>query len=166
MKEKFEIGYEVGLKKWFLQSWSKNRWNRGQVIVKDSCIRLNNVVCDTYSWADSHNELLSHGRFRFYSGNDIIIKQNDSIADSIHIKGKEKLEFKKYNVKKALLKYNISSMSWTILFDDKELETCDIKGVINVEAMEDPIRVILYDVEILYSWLVTLINCKLEISKI
>lgn len=165
MKGKFEIGFEVGLKKWFVQSWSKNRWNRGQIIVKDSCIKLDNVICDTYSWADSHNELLSHGRLRFYEGNDITIKQNEAIANSIHVEGKDKLNFTKYHSKKALLKYNISSMSWTLILDDgKELETCDIKGIINVEVTDEPIRAVLFDVEILYSWFVTLINCNLDIK--
>ncbi len=161
-----DIGFDTRNYLWFLNFWSNTRWMRGSVYVHDGKIILDKVMLDTYAWNDITNDKTSHGRFRFYDNVKIDMPISEPpLCDYIKLTGKsDKLAFTKYEVKEAILKYKRATMEWEIKIGDTKLYTKDIKGMISGRIDDKPRLFIATDVTILHSWLVTLINCPLEIK--
>lgn len=166
MGSQFDIGFDTRKKLWFIEGSASTRWKNSMLLVKDSNIKLENVLVDSYCWADPQNEIISHGRIRFYGGNKIEAKGDESVLDSIKVTGRsDKFKFIEIEAEKVLIKYNLPSMDWALNIDGTELITKDIKGLISGTLLKDKLRFELKGVKLLYSNLVTLINPELKILK-
>lgn len=164
MNGQIDIGFDVTEKKWFVAFRTKNRWDKGVQYVENGNIILHNVNIDTYSYADQQNDKTSHGRFRFYSDNDVAAK-GMPIPESIDIRGpKQSLEFTKVVGVDVMVKYILDGMMWEIQCDGKSYFTRDIKGCVSGTFSENPIRFKTDNVTFLHSELVTLFGTNLEIK--
>lgn len=126
------------------------------------------MIVDTYSWNEPNNPELTHGRLRCYPNRaDIVMKQSDGKMDEITLTGKAPMKFTKFFAKNLEIKYDIKTMNWHLIIDDKEmLVTRTFIGQIDTKKFTDnPIRIYLENVELLFSWAVTLINTPLELKK-
>lgn len=165
-----DIGFDTGKKLWFIQSWTDNRIFLGLQLVKDSNIKLNNVLCDTYAWAPNtqagESATTSHGRFRFSEG-DIEIKRDDAIAQSIKIKGlNDTLQLIEFNPNKIIVQYNLPSMDWTLDMDGNRFITMNLVGVLTGSLLKEKLRFVIENPKsVLYSSAITIINSNLMVRQ-
>ncbi len=153
-----DIGFNTGLKKWFIQGMNDSRHVLGQVHLKDSNITLKNVVCDTYAWADQQQDGLTHGRLRYYDGTKQEIQGTSALAESVKIEGDmQPFKFVKLHGK-AILKYNIQNLSWSLIIDGNEYITKNIVGKISGTTQKDKIRFLIDESDFLFNTYITLIN--------
>jgi len=155
-----DIGFATDVRRWFITFFSTTRWiiNTFQVYKK---LSLKNVTIDTYAWADTDKEDLSHGRFRFFGDTDIEIITDSNDISEVHLSSESNVKFIKMNGDLEI-KYNIKSMDWTITIDGNGFVTKDIKGKLTGSMTVDPVRFIgSKKVNIYYSNLVTLIDVEI-----
>jgi len=155
-----DIGFNTGLKKWFVQDFTGNRsLIVGQKHLKDSDIQLENIMCNTTAWGDQQNPQISHGRLTFYDGNQQDIKQQGNLADSIRVKGSNNyFKFKKFDNTKSVLKYDVSNGIWQIEVEGNKFLTKHIAGLITGKCFKEHIW---FDIEpstIYFNTFITLYN--------
>jgi len=162
MGSQTDIGFNTVIRMWFLQFMDELRWILGSMHVRNE-LRLENVVIDGFTWPDP-NARTSHGRFRFYGENKVASEGHGTFADSIKVTGPDNspvsfAEFKKVD---AVVKYNVMSMDWSVFIGDQRYTTKNIVGKVTTKSMsKDPIIAVLEPSDILYSNVITLINCGL-----
>ncbi len=134
-KGQTDVGFNTARQCWFLEYMTPTRVFVGM----DMCnpgprIKLKKVPIDTYSWKHESNEQITHGRIRFYDGNEVDVRRSSVLADSITISGKkEETTFYKVAAKEISVKYNLPRMTWTIKADGTEYETNHIVGIVDFE---------------------------------
>jgi len=158
----FDIGFNTGMKKWFVQGYSATRFTTAIHHLADSNLKLVNTMCDTYSWPDGQNPQITHGRLRFYSDAKQEIKAKGDLADSYTVTGpNEPFKFLKLHGK-TVLKYNIPTMTWSFTIDGNEYTTKNIVGKITGEAEKERIRFDVEESDIYFNSYITLIGAELE----
>tara|TARA_R110000803_G_scaffold38624_1_gene83552 strand:- start:102 stop:596 length:495 start_codon:yes stop_codon:yes gene_type:complete len=132
-----DIGFDTRVKKWFIQFLGNTRWFLNIHVISKN-LELDNVIIDTYCWADTGDEQLTHGRFRFYE-NDTKIKGNitSNNIDDVFISSKDKVKLIKF-IGIPTIWYNIKKMTWTIKIGKHELITRDIKGSLTGNISTEP----------------------------
>ncbi len=158
-----DIGFNTGLKKWFIQSMTGNRsMIVGQTHVDESDITINNVMCNTTAWGDPNNPQISHGRLTYYEGNQQDTKQTGNLADSIEVTGSNKhFKFTKFQDVKSVLKYDIQNAVWSIQIEDNTFVTKRICGLITGKCFKNHVW---FDIEpstIYFNTFITLYNPEL-----
>ena len=159
-----DIGFNTGIMKWFVTSFSGNRSViLGQNHIENSNLKLKDVMCNTYHWGDQQNPEISHGRLTFYDGNQIEIKATGNLADSYTVTGTDRhFKFTKFMNKSAILKYDLKNAVWKIKIDGNEFITRNIVGLITGVVEK---KHVWFDIEpsnIYFSSIITLINPELD----
>jgi len=67
--------------------------------------------------------------------------------------------------KEVVIKYNLPSMDWELDIDGTKLISKDIIGLVTGSLSKEKLRLVLKDVRLLYSNIVTLVNPQLDIKK-
>lgn len=163
MGSQTDIGFNTVIRMWFLQFMDELRWILGSMHVRHE-MRLKNVIIDGFTWPDA-NARTSHGRFRFYEENKVHIEGQGTFADSIDVIGPDgkDVPFFEFKSVDAVAKYNLKTMDWTIIINNQHYVSKNIIGKITtVSLSKEPIVAILERSNILYSPIVTLINCGLQ----
>jgi len=163
MGSQTDIGFNTVVKMWFVQFMDELRWILGSMHVRNE-VRLRNVVVDGFTWPDP-NARTSHGRFRFYEENKVSSEGHGTFADAIDITGPDRaaVPFVEFRNVAPIVKYNIKTMDWTIVIDGQPYVSKNIVGKITTRSMsKEPIVAELEPSDVLYSHIVTLINCGLE----
>jgi len=123
--------------------------------------QLNNVMCDTYAWGPQQGQdpnLISHGRIRYYDGNEQVISSEGAYSKSTKIEGTMQ-PFKFQRLKgPAILKYNLPNMTWTLTIQGNDYTTKNVVGKISGEPQKDRIRFNIEDSEFYFNSYITLIN--------
>jgi hypothetical protein len=159
-----DIGFETGKKLWYIESFTDNRQFLGVQLVKDSNIRLDNVVVDTYAWKHEKYANASQGRLRFFDDRCTIAKHG-SIADSILVEGDSEFLFTKLPHGDIEVKFNLEDMDWTITIEGVDYVTRNFVGRVNGRLLNERKRFVVTQPEsVLYSKDVTLINSNLRIG--
>jgi len=159
-----DIGFNTGIMKWFVTSFSGNRSViLGQNHVDNSNIKLKDVMCNTYHWGDQQNQEISHGRLTFYDGNQINIKATGNLADSYNVTGSDRhFKFAKFKNKASILKYDLPNAVWHLMIDGNDFVTRNIVGIISGVPEK---KHIWFDVEpsdIYFNSTITLFNPELD----
>jgi hypothetical protein len=163
MGSQTDVGFNTVIKMWFLQFMDELRWILGSMHVKNE-LRLKDVVIDGFTWPDS-NTRGSHGRFRFFEENKVAIEGHGTFADHIDVTGpsSEAIPFTEFKNVEPVVKYNLKTMDWTIIIGGQRYVSKNIVGKITTRSLsKEPIVAILEPCHILYSEIVTLINCGLQ----
>ena len=163
MTSQTDIGFNTIIKMWFLQFMDELRWILGSMHVRQE-VRLKNVVIDGFTWPDP-NARTSHGRFRFYEENKVHIKGQGTFADSIDVIGPDggDVPFVEFQGVEAVVKYNLKTMDWTIIINGQRYVTRNLVGKITTRLLsKEPIVAVLERSNVLYSPIVTLVNCGLQ----
>ena len=160
MSSQHDIGFNTGLKKWFIQDYSGNRSLMvGQKHFKDSDIQIKNTMCNTTMWGDSQQPNISHGRLTFYDGNKQVINQQGNLADSIRITGSNDFfKFTKFEGTKSVLKYDVANGIWKIEIEGNQFLTKHVTGLITGKCFKEHIW---FDIEpstIYFNTFITLYN--------
>lgn len=135
------------------------------VTIKDNKLSLKDVLCDTYAFPD--NADVSHGRLRFYDGNQIETKGDSGYFGETNVTGSSPDPITFMEMQGDFeLKYNVKSMDWTISMKDSNYITRNVIGKLTGQFDDLPIRFKMKNARILYSTMITLINVNLEIPKI
>ncbi len=155
----FDIGYNTGMKKWFVQSMDDARQLTNMNHIENSNLTLKDVMCDTYAWgASPETPNITHGRIRFYSGPKQEMKATGNLADSFEIKdNRQPFKFLKLHGK-ADINYNIANMTWNLFIDGNQFTTKNIVGIMTGETQKDKIRFNLEESDIYFNTFITLIN--------
>jgi len=158
-----DIGFNTGLKKWFIQDFSANRsLIIGQKHLKDSNIQIKNVMCNSTMWGDQQQPQISHGRLTFYDGNEHEIKQQGNLADSYLVTGPNKhFKFTKFENTKAILKYDLPNGVWNIDIEGNKYTTKNICGLITGKCFKDHVWFDIEPSNIYFNSYITLINPEL-----
>ena len=163
MGSQTDIGFNTVIGMWFLQFMDELRWILGSMHAREE-VRLKNVVFDGFTWPDP-NTRSSHGRFRFYEENKVHIEGQGTFADTIDVVGPsaEEVAFTEFRDVDSVVKYNVKTMDWTIIIGDQRYISKNIMGKITTKSLSTkPIVAVLERSTILYSSIVTLINCRLQ----
>ena len=163
MGSQTDIGFNTVVKMWFVQFMDELRWVLGSMHVRNE-VRLKNVVVDGFTWPDP-NTRMSHGRFRFYDENKVASEGHGTFADSIEVTGpsRDAVSFLELRNVEPTVKYNVKTMDWTLLIGDQRYVSKNIVGKISTKTMsKEPIVAVLEPCDILYSSIVTLVNCDLQ----
>jgi hypothetical protein len=132
-------------------------------LVKDSNIKLKNVIVDTYAWKHEKYSNASQGRLRFFD-DTCTIEKHGAIADSILVEGESEFTFTLLPLGDIEVKFNLEDMDWTITINNKDYITRNFSGKVNGGLLNDRKRfVIKQPASVLYSKEITLINSNLEI---
>jgi len=122
---------------------------------------VDNVMCDSYSWGPQQGQdpnLISHGRLRFYDGNEQTIDSQGAFSKTAQIKG-PMLPFKFQQLKgPAIIKYNLPNMTWTLTIQGNDYTTRNIVGLITGKPQKDRIRFDIEESNIYFNSYITLIN--------
>lgn len=166
MTSQFDIGFDTVKRLWFIEGSGSTRWKYSMLFVKGANIKLENVMCNTYSWADPRTERISHQRIRFYGENKIETHGDESIMDEINVQGKpNKFYFNEMFGETVIIKALLHSMEWELEIDGNKYVTKDIVGLYSATLMKEKLRMVLKNVRILYSNQITLINPELDLKK-
>jgi len=159
-----DIGFNTVLKKWFIQGFSGNRSVMLDMnMIKNSNIKLTNVMCNTYHWGDQQNPEISHGRLTFYDGNQQIIKATGNLADSFEVTGKDiNFKFIKIMNKASILKYDLPNGVWNINIDGNFFTTRNIVGIVSGVPEKTHIWFKIKPSNIYFNSIITLYNPELE----
>jgi hypothetical protein len=163
MGSQTDVGFNTIIRMWFLQFMDELRWILGSMHCRNE-LQLKNVVVDGFTWPDQ-NARTSHGRFRFYEENKVNIEGHGTHADRIDVTGPnaEPIPFTEFKDVEPVVKYNLKTMDWSIIIGNQRYTSKNIVGKITTRSMsKEPIVAILEPCTILYSEIVTLINCGLQ----
>jgi hypothetical protein len=163
MGSQTDVGFNTIIKMWFLQFMDELRWILGSMHVSKE-LRLKNVIVDGFTWPDQ-NARTSHGRFRFYEENKVVMEGHGTFADNIDVIGPEAgdIQFVEFKNVEPVVKYNLKTMDWSIFIGSQRYVSKNIVGKISTKQLsKEPIVAALEPCHILYSGIVTLINCGLE----
>lgn len=164
MKTQTDIGYETSKNLWYINDLTNTRQFLGVQLVKDSNIKLDNVIIDTYAWAHDRYGNSSNGRVRFFD-DMCVIKRQGAIADSIEVIGSSKFNFIKLPSGDIEFKYNLETFDWTMTLQDKEYITRNITGLVSAHLLKERKRFVIEQPKsVLYSKEITLIDSNLGIE--
>jgi hypothetical protein len=163
MGSQTDIGFNVVVRMWFVQFMDELRWILGSMHVRNE-MRLKNVVIDGFTWPDQ-TARTSHGRFRFYEENKVASEGHGTFADSIEVTGpnRDAVPFVEFRNVEPTVKYNIKTMDWSVVIGGQSYVSKNIVGKVTTKSMsKEPIVAMLEPCDVLYSPIVTLINCDLQ----
>jgi hypothetical protein len=163
MGSQTDIGYNVVIKMWFLQFMDELRWILGSMHIRQE-LRLKNVIIDGFTWPDP-NARTSHGRFRFYEENKTVMEGHGTFADTLDVIGPDAADipFIEFKNVEPVVKYNLKTMDWTVIIGNQPYVSKNIVGKITTKQFsKEPIVAMLEPCHVLYSSIVTLINCGLQ----
>tara|TARA_R110000751_G_scaffold59121_1_gene124330 strand:- start:490 stop:1035 length:546 start_codon:yes stop_codon:yes gene_type:complete len=169
--ETYQFGFDTGIKKWFMTTHYPSGFQKAINVIKKCKINLINVKVGTYAWTDSQNPQATHGRLEaFVRENKVDMKMEDGEVTDITIIGKQPWKFKKFTCKTVEFVYDIPTKGWLLKIDTEdgkqELQTRTYHGHLTTDNFSDnPIRFFIENVELLWSWDVTLIDPPLNIMK-
>jgi hypothetical protein len=159
-----DIGFETVRKLWYIKSWTNNRQFLGVQMVRNSNIRLKNVIADTYAWAHEKYADASNGRLRFFDDPVTIVKTG-AVADSIVVEGDSDFVFTKLPAGDVEVKFNLLDMDWTITINGTDYVTRNFVGKMTGRMLNERKRfVIELPSSVLHSKEVTIIDSNLGIA--
>jgi len=156
-----DLGFVVQSKQWFISFLKRNRWYSKQQMLSDK-VKLENVLIDTYSYADQQQQDVSHGRFRIYNQDNKITGNynGDEVKDTC-IQGTKENKFKRY-IGTPEIWYDIKNFEWKIKIDGVILTTKNIQGKFNGDLISNPINFVSNKkITVNHSFLTSLIDLEI-----